>query len=94
VHAAAQSIGVSERRMQQLFQAHVGLSPRGWRRLARIHDCVHVLRQGEPASWAALAADCGFSDQPHLINEFRAICGLTPTQFLRRSVSGSSNTSA
>jgi hypothetical protein len=29
-----------------------------------------------------------------MINEFRALCGLTPLQFLRRVVSDSSNTAA
>jgi AraC-like DNA-binding protein len=37
--------------------------------------------------------DGGFYDQSHLINEFQALCGLTPEQFLRRRVSGSSKTS-
>ncbi|HEY0825578.1 MAG TPA: helix-turn-helix domain-containing protein, partial [Ramlibacter sp.] len=81
---AADSVGLSERRLQQLFQAHVGLSPRAWRRLARIHDCVRLLRRGEPLPWASVAAECGFSDQSHLSHEFRAICGLTPAQFLQR----------
>ena len=94
VHAAAQAVGLGERRLQQLFQAHLGLSPRAWRRLGRMHECLRALRQGEPASWAALAADCGFSDQSHLINEFRALCGLTPAQFLRRSASDSCKTAA
>ena len=34
--------------------------------------------------WASIAADCGFSDQSHLINEFRMLCGLTPAQFVQR----------
>jgi AraC-like DNA-binding protein len=82
---AAERVGVSERRLQQLFQAHVGLSPRAWRRLARIHDCMRLLRRGEALPWASVAAECGFSDQAHLGHEFRAICGLTPAQFLQRT---------
>jgi AraC-like DNA-binding protein len=42
--------------------------------------------------WAAVAADAGFYDQSHLANEFRALCGLTPTAFLQHTVSGSSKT--
>lgn len=82
---AADSVEISERRLQQLFQAHLGLSPRAWRRLARIHDCLRLLRRGEARSWAEVAAECGFSDQAHLCNEFRAICGLTPSQFAQRT---------
>jgi AraC-like DNA-binding protein len=47
-----------------------------------------------PLSWAELAAAGGYSDQAHLANEFRALCGLSPTQFLTRSVSVSSKTAA
>ena len=90
LHAAARNVGMSERRMQQLFRQHMGLSPRAWRRLARLHECLRLLRDGKsPPPWACLAAQCGFADQSHLVNEFRSICGLTPTQFLNRRVRSS-----
>ena len=52
-----------------------------WSRLARLHSCLRLLRGGAPPAWAAVAADSGFYDQSHLVNEFRALCGLTPTEF-------------
>lgn len=88
VRNTADTLGISERRLQQLFQAHFGLAPRAWRRLARIHDCLRLLRRRGDWSWACVAAECGFTDQPHLANEFRAICGLTPMQFVRRKEAG------
>ena len=90
----AAAIGVGERRLQQLFYAHVGLSPRTWSRLARLHACIRQLREAAPAPWADVAVDGGFYDQSHLVNEFRALCGLTPTEFLSSSISRSSKTSA
>jgi AraC-like DNA-binding protein len=39
-----------------------------------------------------VAAAGGFYDQAHLVNEFRALCGLTPAQFTRLAVSASSKT--
>lgn len=89
---AAAAVGVGERRLQQLFHAHVGLSPRAWRRLARMHGCLRALRLQPSPAWADLALDGGFYDQSHLVNEFRALCGVTPTEFLGRAISGSSKT--
>lgn len=90
----ADAIGVGERRLQQLFYAHVGLPPRAWSRLARLHSCLRQLRGEASPAWAAVAIDSGFYDQSHLVNEFRALCGLTPTEFLSRSISHSSKTPA
>lgn len=89
----AAAIGVGERRLQQLFHAQVGLSPRTWSRLSRFHGCLRALRLTPEPRWAQLAVDSGFYDQSHLSNEFRALCGLTPTELLARGSSGSSKTS-
>jgi AraC-like DNA-binding protein len=89
---AAAAVGVGERRLQQLFHAHVGLSPRTWGRLARMHACLRALRGQHAPAWAQVAAQAGFYDQSHLINEFQALCGLTPRLFLEQATSGSSKT--
>lgn len=94
VRAVAEAVGLSERRLQQLFRAHVGMPPRTWSRIARMHECLRLLRSPAPLPWHALALDGGFYDQSHLINEFQALCGMTPEQFLHRDVSGSSKTAA
>lgn len=88
----AAAVGVGERRLQQLFHAHVGLSPRAWSRLARMHGCLRALRLQSSPAWAEVALEGGFYDQSHLVNEFRALCGVTPTEFLDQAISGSSNT--
>lgn len=90
--AIAAELGIGERRLQQLFQAQVGLSPRSYGRLARLHFCLRRLREETAPDWAALALDCGFYDQSHLVNEFRALCGVTPVDYLGRAIAGSSNT--
>jgi AraC-like DNA-binding protein len=90
----ADAVGIGERRLQQLFHAQVGLSPRAWRRLARLRACLHALRLQPEPRWAEVAVDCGFYDQSHMVNEFRALCGVTPTDYLSRAISGSSKTLA
>jgi AraC-like DNA-binding protein len=81
---AANAVNVGERRLQQLFYEHVGVSFRAWSRLSRLHACLRLIRQQPDPAWADVAAEAGFYDQAHLANEFRALCGLSPTLFLQR----------
>lgn len=96
LRAIAEQVGCSERRLQQLFHAHVGLPPRTWRRLLRLQDCLRRLREhgAHAPAWAELAVDCGFYDQPHLVNEFQALCGMSPTHYWHSAISHSSKTAA
>jgi AraC-like DNA-binding protein len=80
----AAALGIGERRLQQLFRAEIGLTPRQMRRLVRVRDCLGRLRGDSPPPWAQLAIDCGFYDQAHLVNEFRELCGVTPGEYIGR----------
>lgn len=92
----AAELGLSARRVQQLFASHLGLTPGEWRRLQRLHQVLRRLRAHESPKhtlrWTQLALEAGYYDQAHLINEFRALSGLTPGELLQH-VSHSSNTS-
>lgn len=92
VRALAAEMDLSERRLQQLFAAQIGLAPSVWRRLQRLHATLRQLRASASPPWAQLALGSGFYDPSHMVNEFRALCGLTPRQLLRRAVSDSSKT--
>lgn len=89
---AAAAVNIGERRLQQLFFEHVGLSFRAWTRLSRLHACLRLIRQQAAPAWVEVAVDAGFYDQAHLANEFRALCGLSPTLFLQRGLAQSSKT--
>jgi AraC-like DNA-binding protein len=94
VRQVAAALGVGERRLQQLFDAQVGVSPRTFGRLARLHALLRALRRQATPAWAELATATGYCDQAHMANEFRALCGITPGEFARRTISGSSKTPA
>lgn len=88
----AQTVGVGERRLQQLFREHVGITPRTYRRIARLRHCVRTLQGRSGANWAEFAQEAGFFDQAHLSNEFRDLTGLTPQRYLELPIAGSSKT--
>jgi AraC-like DNA-binding protein len=50
--------------------------------LLRFERATELLAQDRPPSWAELAFRCGYFDQSHLIHDFRAIVGVTPTEYI------------
>lgn len=83
VRDLADAIGISHKHLIDRFHAEVGVTPSRLRRILRFDGVIRALA-GEPTpDWAALAAAHGFTDQPHLVREFRTFAGVTPTGFLR-----------
>ena len=84
MRALAGSLGVGERRLEQLFRTHVGLSPKAASRLARFRASVRLLRDEPARRWSEIAHAAGFADHAHLVHEYRALAGLTPGDLRRR----------
>jgi AraC-like DNA-binding protein len=76
VRETARQIGWSERRLSQVFREEVGLAPKVWCRVQRFQRAVKQLHAGLEVRWAELALDCGYYDQSHFANEFRAFSGV------------------
>ncbi len=76
--------GLSVRTLQRLFNAYVGASPKWVIRRFRLHELLVRFHSGEALDGAQLALDLGYADQAHLINDFRKLAGVTPSQYLRR----------
>lgn len=81
VREVARQTGWSERRFSQLFRQSVGLSPKLWCRVQRFQRTVNQLHAGAEMRWAELALDCGYYDQSHFANEFRAFSGIDATTY-------------
>ena len=75
--------GLSHTRFIQLFHEHVGLTPKLFGRVRRFHQVLTCMEKGPLVDWAALAADCGYFDQAHLIRDFHAFAGTTPLALSR-----------
>ena len=77
IEAVAQALGVSARQLERMFRREIGLAPKHFARLTRFRRMLGVLDRADP-QWADLAARAGYSDQPHLVREFREFAGLAP----------------
>lgn len=77
----ARSAGYSARRFTDLFHEGVGMTPR---RYANVRRFARVLPSAATAAaWTDVALDGGYSDQAHLVREFRAHAGMTPGEYRR-----------
>jgi AraC-like DNA-binding protein len=81
VAEVARGTGWSERRLSQLFREQVGLAPKVWCRIQRFQHAVRQLHHGPEIRWSELALDCGYYDQSHFANEFRAFSGIDITSY-------------
>jgi AraC-like DNA-binding protein len=81
VSEVAGGIGWSERRFSQVFREEVGLAPKVWCRIQRFQRAVRMMHAGRDVPWSELSLDCGFYDQAHFSNEFRAFSGVNPTAY-------------
>ena len=82
ISALARESGWSVRQLERRFRSETGLSPRVLARIVRFQRVFRALGR-ERSDWVSVALDCGYSDQPHLIREFREFTGQTPGAFER-----------
>jgi AraC-like DNA-binding protein len=76
----AAELGWSRKRIVARFRDEIGLPPKAVARLLRFERAREL---AGTMPWGELAFECGFSDQSHLIAEFRRITGRTPETFLQ-----------
>jgi transcriptional regulator GlxA family with amidase domain len=81
----AERVYLSRRRLSTLFAAEFGLTPKEAARTMRFTHAVARIGEGVRGGaldLATVAAECGFSDQPHLNREFRDLTGTSPSGWI------------
>jgi AraC-like DNA-binding protein len=76
-------LGVSRKQLWLRFTRELGLSPKAYARLQRFVWTLARLRESTSVEWPRLAAAAGYSDQAHLVRDFRRAAFASPTEFLR-----------
>lgn len=83
VQRLAGEAGVSRQHLARLFRESIGISPKLYCRLARFQSGLIYAGCGNDVDWSRAALDLGYSDQSHMIAEFREFSGLTPHALAR-----------
>ena len=85
VRDIARNVGLSERRLIQVFKTEVGATPKLFSRVQRFQRARAIIhRQENAADWPGIAMECGHFDQSHLIRDFQEFSGLSPAAYLRQ----------
>ncbi len=78
VDELAAELGLHVRSLERLFLASFAMTPKRMARLVRLRHLLGALHAGGFGTLADLAHACGYSDQPHLIRDFRSLTGRPP----------------
>lgn len=78
VAEVADRLGLTYWTFRRRFSQQAGLSPKRFARLRRLQRLLASVPAGREVDWARAAVEYRYFDQAHLINEFRALTGLTP----------------
>jgi AraC-like DNA-binding protein len=84
VSTLADDLAISERQLRRRFHASVGYGPKVLARVLRLQRLLALAkRPGGDLNLARLAADAGYADHPHMVDETVALTGQTPGVLLR-----------
>src|SRR5262249_10152009 len=82
----AREIGMSREGFSKAFRREFGLSPKTFGRVRRFARAVNVRRREPYVTGAALAAQCGYVDQAHMIHDFQQFSGNAPSALWRQEL--------
>ena len=79
VNDLAYGMGINIRSLERMFREHLGITPKRLIRLVRFSSAAERLRtSGGRLNLAGLATSFGYTDQSHMIRDFRNLIGRAP----------------
>jgi len=78
IGSLARDLDWSHKRLLAQFRQHIGSLPKATADIFRFNRVLRLLRTRDSINWAAVAQDCGYHDQAHMIREFKTFAGGTP----------------
>jgi len=82
IAAVAQKLGVNIKWLERNFNDHLGLRPKEFARIQRVLSAYNHLKT-TPSCLLDAALSRGFYDENHLIKEFKAYFGVSPSKYFK-----------
>lgn len=82
VELLSERSNLSVQTIQRCFRQYLGINPKWLIRKYRLHQALQLLEQ-HSVEIADLVESLGYTDQSHLIRDFKEFLGLTPTAYTR-----------
>jgi AraC-like DNA-binding protein len=79
-----EQLDVSRKHLAVSFTRYLGLSAKSYAQIQRFLWTLEQLRNSTDVDWSRLAAEAGYSDQSHLVRDFRRVGAASPTEYLRK----------
>ncbi len=89
VSALCRQLGCTERQLRREYDRFLGVPPKQFVKISRFSRLLRRIADTKRLDgFAAIACECGYTDQSHMIHECIEFCGMTPSQLIRE---GSNN---
>ena len=82
VKEVAKAVGLSDSRFRQRFSETIGISPKNYQKIIRFNRILEYGKSNMNSDLLDLVIQGNYYDQSHLIKDFKAITGSTPTNIL------------
>jgi len=78
--------GFTERQIERKFIECVGLTPKMYSNIVKLHHLLKHLNNGNTnKKLTSIAYEAGYTDQSHSIKEFKKYTGLTPGEYIKKA---------
>jgi AraC-like DNA-binding protein len=84
VHDLLDALNISERQFERRFVQTVGLPPHSYIRVKRFQEAIRLIKTRRFERLTDVASALNFSDQSHLIRDFKVFSGMTPKTLARK----------
>ena len=75
----------SEKQFYRVFLDFVGISPKQFLKIVRLQNALYQIQNNFAHNLTDLAYICGYFDQAHFVNDFKALTGFTPKKCMEQN---------